>query len=859
MSTAKPKRLISFIAILLVLTFLISACAPAASVSDKDDDKKGDVTNDDNTGDDNIGDDNTGDNNTGDDNTGDDNTGDDNTGDDNTGDDNTGDDKTGDDNTGDDNTGDDNTGDDNTGDDNTGEDNTGDDNTGDDNTGDDNTGDDNTGNDNTGDDNTGDDNTGDDNTEPEPEKPQHNGEVSNLNLPIVYITTSDGGEILDKENYSEAHIRFALTDRYIEYTNSYTDFDGRDALLRCRGNSTYASGKGYKKMSYKVKLEKKNNLFGMGKSKHWYLLGEIFDVTHMRNKLAYDMAGTLGMTYNESVWVVLYYNGEYRGIYALVESIRVEGGRIETFEWENFAEDTAALCAVDNGLSAPELLYLEEAMKDNLAWVSSGSISVNYSGNVTDDDGVTHNISINRTFDLTPYFDKDSIRYDTGYVIEYDNRMEGSNAKWKTSHGVPVYIDTPDAAATNSKMVSTVKTLIQDFEDAIYSTTFFNAKGKHYSEYLDVQSLVDFWMVWNLFNNIEFGVLSLYYYIDDGKIVFGPCWDFDNASGNIVTLNDKWMRWDYWVNDRGTGKWFRTIMKDPWFVSLCQERWFSMREAVDDMMQSLDIYHDYLQVEAIKCYQRTGPRVNWYLKSLNGGHSYDFETDFGVLKDWLTNRIKWIDTNLAVKAPNIDGSGFSRDPKVFFSLADSNGNVLPADNVTSYGTKGDYLISTDAKGDLTLTLTTTSTSATESLIYINGTISRGTKTFNDDGPTTYTFPASLLNLEDGALNVIYIIVYNGEGGVRARSSVNIRVSKTGNPTSSQIAVSFGGDVSLVYKGSSVKVPAITTVREGFTALGWTTGDSKVYKPGENVSVSGNCYFYVRWQRNDMESFMVLEQ
>ena len=56
----------------------------------------------------------------------------------------------------------------------------------------------------------------------------------------------------------------------------------------------------------------------------------------------------------------------------------------------------------------------------------------------------------------------------------------------------------------------------------------------------------------------------------------------------------------------------------------------------------------------------------------------------------------------------------------------------------------------------------------------------------------------------------------------------------------------------------IKAPEITTVRPGFKALGWTTGDDKVYAPGENYTVSKNEFLYVRWERTDMNAFMVLE-
>ncbi len=677
-------------------------------------------------------------------------------------------------------------------------------------------------------------------------------------LPEVYITSADGQQITSREEYSEINIRFALSERYVQYYNSYTDKDGGKALLRCRGNSTYGNSPRYNnKYAYKLKLDTKTDLFGLGESKHWYLLNEIYDVTHMRNRLAYDMSGTLGMSYTASRWVVVYYNGEYKGIYSLVESLRVDEGRVETFDWEEYAEDIAGLAAIDLLIPPKVAEALKEKMKSDFSWMNTGSIHFKYEEGF-EYGGIDIKETVwEKTIDLKKYFNPSELNYTTGYFIEYDGRLYGENAKWKTDHSIPVYIDAPDAAGTNPKMVNFVKTLVQDFENAIFSDTFFNSKGKHYSEYLDVQSLVDFWMVWNLFNNIEFGYLSLYYYIDNGKIVFGPCWDFDNASGNIVTLNDKWKRWDYWVDDRGGG-WFTQVMGDPWFVSLCQERWFSMRPVLDDMMRTLDDYDAYLREEAIRCYEETGPRQNWYLSNVNKGYSYDYVTDFGVLKDWLTNRIKWIDTNIAKVGVNIDDSSFSRSSKIFYEISLGK-NLLEKDLTTVYGTKADYAIPAGSKGTLNVSLSTTHTSAAAVAVYLNGSklLDGERKAFNDDGPTVYKINCSELNLNPGDVNVLYIIAYNGSGGIRSFSSINIRAVSQKNPTEGEVVVVCGNKTAVVKEGTSVTLPDITESKEGFKILGWTTGDDKVYKPGDKVVINDDTYFYVRWQRLDLDNLMVL--
>ena len=704
----------------------------------------------------------------------------------------------------------------------------------------------------------------------EPEKEQTNNDITKdpftgifveEAIPTIHITTPDSKEVTVK-TYKDATMRLELNERYADYTSTYTDEDGGDIEIRCRGNSTY-NNKDMRKMNkwaYKVKLGTKTDMLGMGESRHWYLLANWFDVTAMRNKLAYDLSGSLGMTYTQSTWVIVYFNGEYRGLYSLVESVTVGEGRIETFDWEDFAEDIADMYALKNGLDESKRQILRDAMKKNLGWITTQKAERKYTVKTTDEHGTVIYKQITETYDLTGYFDPDSLDYTSGYLIEYDGRLDTTGTSWRTNRGIPVMLVNPENLKTNTKMYKYVTSLIQDFEDAIMSPTFHNGKGKHYSEYVDVDSLVDFWMIWTVFNNIEFGYLSLFYYIDDGKIVFGPCWDFDNASGNIVTLNETWERWDRWNGDRaGNNGWFKNLCKDPYFTSLCQEQWFSMREVIDDMMQSLDVYHYYIGEEAVKCYERNGPRTNWYLKSRNGGKSYDFQTDFEFLKNWLTKHITWLDKNLSVKDANIDDAGYDISSKIYTNIS-LNGVALNKDKITSYGVVADYIIPSDASGSIKIKVTTDHTTAKNASVYLNGKTHLGRKAIGSSAAGVYEIKASDLNLNVGDVNVLYIIAYKNDGSVRAISAVLIRVCDSENPGNTQAAITFGdvGNVIIAEKGETIKAPEITVTRPGFKALGWTNGDDKVYAPGEDYKVSKNEYLYIRWERTDMNAFMVLE-
>ncbi|MBQ2862633.1 MAG: CotH kinase family protein, partial [Clostridia bacterium] len=388
-------------------------------------------------------------------------------------------------------------------------------------------------------------------------------------FPVVYISTADGFQVTSKTEYTECNVRIELNDRYSAYTSTYTDEDGGGALIRCRGNMSYRleDMKVKNKYSYKIKLDKKANVLGMGKSKHWILVNSWRDPGYQRNKASYDYSAMLGLDHVDSQWVSVYYNGEYRGVYLLCETIRVADDRIEMFNWEEFAEDIAEKYAEDHGFSDELEQLLSDGMEDNLEWITTYKYTFTYDGE-------------SEIIDLSKYYDKDKLDFTSGYLIESCQGALGSETvNWTTKHNVPISVDSP-SRLTNPEMLDYVRTLIQDFEDALFSPTFYNAKGKHYSEYVDVDSMVDYWLVWNYFLNTEFSVRSLFFYIYDGKIIGGPCWDFDATAGSVMTMSAAKAKTDYWLHDRNSA-WWLEIFGDPWFTSLCQERWYEMRELND--------------------------------------------------------------------------------------------------------------------------------------------------------------------------------------------------------------------------------------------------------------------------------------
>lgn len=106
--------------------------------------------------------------------------------------------------------------------------------------------------------------------------------------------------------------------------------------IKARGNYTRTA---FSKKPFKLKLGKKENLLGLSKSKHFALLAHSDDTWgFMRNFAGFNLGNRIGLPWTPSQYPVeLIINGDYRGLYFLTESIRVDKERVNIEELEDNA------------------------------------------------------------------------------------------------------------------------------------------------------------------------------------------------------------------------------------------------------------------------------------------------------------------------------------------------------------------------------------------------------------------------------------------------------------------------------------------------------------------------------------------
>ncbi len=175
-------------------------------------------------------------------------------------------------------------------------------------------------------------------------------------LPVLYINvyTDETLSALDNEviDMNLDHKNYFTNARYYLDTNGCewlkelgaTDLGSKDEPLalqiKARGNWTRI---GFSKKPFKLKLDKKASMLGMSKSKHYALLAHADDNRgYLRNFTGFELGKRIGLPWTPSqqpVEVVI--NGDYRGLYFLTESIRIDSDRVDIEELDDNCSDPA--------------------------------------------------------------------------------------------------------------------------------------------------------------------------------------------------------------------------------------------------------------------------------------------------------------------------------------------------------------------------------------------------------------------------------------------------------------------------------------------------------------------------------------
>jgi hypothetical protein len=236
---------------------------------------------------------------------------------------------------------------------------------------------------------------------------------------------------------------------------------------------------------------------------------------------------------------------------------------------------------------------------------------------------------------------------DTGYLLEYDYTqylygLGETGDNFFLIDGIPFVIHSPDHEDEHYREAH--RTYIEDYMNDVIHTL---KRKDDYSHLIDEASFIDWFLVNELFKNVDSGYSSVYYYkMKSDKLYMGPVWDFDLSTGNPGHLQDELRGPEGWYTSRvDKNLLFFHLMQYPSFQEALKARWNEVYETailptlpeIWEMAGSISHsrYHNFLRWDVI------GSNNDWYTApEILALSTYDLQVWF--LYDYLADRIAWL-------------------------------------------------------------------------------------------------------------------------------------------------------------------------------------------------------------------------
>lgn len=369
-----------------------------------------------------------------------------------------------------------------------------------------------------------------------------------INLPVaVHVKEAEkewgGTEFIGKPDPYYKDCKITVIDEF--GTKSLSNID---AEVKVRGNWTTS----YEKKALRIKFKEKQNILGLNEGndfKNWVLLASYKDWSFMRDLTGFTIAKTISPNYYSSDFklVEVYANKEYMGVYLLAEQQEVKKNRVEI----NNAEDN----------SSTETGYLIEFDSYFYTEDPNQIFTLNYTKN--------------------------------GKVVDRNGKIVTS-----MNNGYTIKNDLNNVAQRNF-----IKNHMQKIWDSCYKAVndeSIDSKSVA-SQYIDLQSLVDTYILSEIACDPDIYLTSFYMTIDftgNKLLTFQAPWDFDSTMGNKAhDANSQGLfagvvRKDVNNEFDGTGNpWLMLFVNEPWFQKMVKAKWDSVKDkAFNIAIEQIDYF-----------------------------------------------------------------------------------------------------------------------------------------------------------------------------------------------------------------------------------------------------------------------------
>ena len=425
------------------------------------------------------------------------------------------------------------------------------------------------------------------------------------NLPIIVITT--GGQTISDD--PKVNVKMGIIDNgpgnrnyYRNPSNNnlpdpFNNYNGTVGIEHRGSSSQFFPKKPY---GFETRTEigddLKVSLLGMPKESDWILNASYTDKTLMRDVLTYHLSNQMGMYATRTKFVELVVDGDYKGVYILMEKIKRDTNRV----------NIASLKPTDNSGDALTGGYILKVDKN------TGSADAYWK---------------------SPY--------------PANNLME-----------INIMIEYPKKDDITTEQFEYIKNHFTNFEHTLNGPNFKDPTNG-YAKYIDVNTFVDYFLLTELTYNIDAYRLSVFFYKDrdsrDPKIKMGPAWDYDHSYGNANYC--KGWETNHWAydfvrefcpqDDKQTPIWWGRLLQDREFCLKVRERWQQLRQnqwTNSNITNFVNQNVALLGESQVRNFQRWPLLGEWIWPNYYWGNTYQEEIDW--FKNWTEQRLSWLDANI---------------------------------------------------------------------------------------------------------------------------------------------------------------------------------------------------------------------
>lgn len=418
------------------------------------------------------------------------------------------------------------------------------------------------------------------------------------NLPLIFINTNGQTIVPDVKITADMKVLNSASGKN-NISDTNFEYEGKIGI-EVRGFTSV----NYPKKNYTVETrdiagENLNvSLLGMPQENDWVFHGPFSDKSLMRNVLAYHLGNKTGKWSPRTRYFELYLNGNYAGVYVLVEKIKIDKNRL----------DLATLKETDvfgDQLTGGYVLQIDRPDNDDVE---------------------------GKDYWVSPY-----------------------RARTKLQQKVYFLFMDPKGTVINDFQRYYIQDYITAFEDAMNSENYKDRTTGYYP-YIDLNSFVDYYIISELSRNLDGYRISTFLHKDKdskgGKITMGPFWDYNICFGNANFFSAG--NTQGWIIDgMGDGDahampfWWEKFRLDPFFNSHIKKRWnywienYINETYLNKLIDScaLELYD--AQKRNFKTWNVLGTYV-WPNNYIGG----TYPNELNYLKTWLRDRIKWMDSQI---------------------------------------------------------------------------------------------------------------------------------------------------------------------------------------------------------------------